>query len=254
MSQIPSPPAKSAATCKIASRSALSKGVRSKFKSSGRGIRNFSRRLRDATCTFLKRLWHGDEEEKKKAVLERGLKRAMFRCSVHLLAVSAITTLAYFNLAGYFIGSELQGLTGGVYQALDTLCLQVTAKLLVLVFTFLISTLLIFELVAGTAYRRFSGNNTHGHSASSTAIWTRRLAFGDLGLQATIHRIKIPHIAGIPVRSCGLHPTPQAITVRAIHSRIEPYIPLRRPFCRLVVDSDFTVRLAGGRSFFLACR
>lgn len=49
---------------------------------------------------------------------------------VHLSAVSATTTIAYFNLAGYFIGSELQGLTGGLYQALDTLCLQVTAKLL----------------------------------------------------------------------------------------------------------------------------
>ena len=88
--------------------------------------------------TFLKHLWRGDSDEKKKVVLERGLKSAILRCSVHLLAVSATTTLAYFNLAGYFIGSELQGLTGGVYQALDTLCLQVTAKLLVLIFTFLI--------------------------------------------------------------------------------------------------------------------
>ena len=76
-------------------------------------------------------------DEEKKVILEKGLKRAMFRCSVHLLAVSATTTIAYFNLAGYFIGADLQGWTGGVYQGLDTLCLQVTAKLLVNVFIFL---------------------------------------------------------------------------------------------------------------------
>lgn len=73
-------------------------------------------------------------DEEKKVVLEKGLKRAVSRCLVHLLAVSATTTIAYLNLAGYFIGSNLQGLTGGVYQAFDTLCLQVTAKLLVIVF------------------------------------------------------------------------------------------------------------------------
>lgn len=139
MSQMQSPPAKAAAISRVASRSALSKRIHNNFKSCGKRIRNVSWRLRDAIGTFLKRLWRGDENEEKKIVLKRGLKRAMFRCSVHLLAVSATTTIAYFNLAGYFIGSELQGLVGGVYQALDTLCLQVTAKLLVVVFTFLIS-------------------------------------------------------------------------------------------------------------------
>ncbi len=139
MSQVPSPPAKAAATHKFASRSALSKRIGTKFKSCGRSIGHASRRLRDATGTSFKRLWRGDVKEKKKVILKKGLKRALFRCLVHLLAVSASTTIAYFNLAGYFIGSELQGLTGGVYQALDTLCLQVTAKLLVVVFTLFIS-------------------------------------------------------------------------------------------------------------------
>ena len=138
MSQLPIPSAKPARAGRNTPKSARSKRILSKFKSYGRGIGRLSRRLSDATCAFLKRLWRGDSKEEKKVVLERGLKRAMFRCAVHLLAVSATTTLAYFNLAGYFIGSELQGLTGGVYQALDTLCLQVTAKLLVVVFTFLI--------------------------------------------------------------------------------------------------------------------
>ena len=113
------------------SRSAIRKTIDSKFRSCGRSIGNVARKIRNATRTSLKRLWRGDADEQKKVVLEKGLKRALARCSVHLLAVSATTTLAYFNLAGYFIGSQYQGLTGGVYQALDTLCLQVTAKLLV---------------------------------------------------------------------------------------------------------------------------
>lgn len=132
MSHIPSPPAKAAATSGNASRSALSKRIRTKLTSCSRGIRNISRRLRDGIDNYFKCVWRGNVDEEKKVVLKRGLKRAMFRCLVHLSAVSATTTIAYFNLAGYFIGSELQGLTGGLYQALDTLCLQVTAKLLVI--------------------------------------------------------------------------------------------------------------------------
>ena len=131
MSQ-PSSHTKAAISKKTHSRSAFSKTIDSKFQSCGRGIGNVARKIRNATRTSLKRLWRGDVNEEKKVVLEKGLKRALARCSVHLLAVSATTTLAYFNLAGYFIGSQYQGLTGGVYQALDTLCLQVTAKLLVI--------------------------------------------------------------------------------------------------------------------------
>ena len=174
MSQKPSPslPAKAAATSRKTSRSALSKRIGSKFKSCGRGIENVSRRIRDVTGKFFKRLWRGDVDEEKKVVLEKGLKRAVFRCLLHLLAVSATTTLAYFNLAGYFIGSELQGLTGGVYQTLDTLCLQVTAKLLVIVSTLLFSHQLRCLLVIGTPYCRLSGNNSRGHSTPPIAIRT----------------------------------------------------------------------------------
>ena len=131
MSQ-PSSHTKAATSKSNPSRSAISKNIDNKFQSCGRGIGNVARKIRNATRTSLKRLWRGDVHEEKKVVLEKGLKRALARCSVHLLAVSATTTLAYFNLAGYFIGSQYQGLTGGAYQALDTLCLQVTAKLLVL--------------------------------------------------------------------------------------------------------------------------
>ena len=122
---------------------ALSKRIGSKLKYwsiyCSRCVGEFSRRLGDAIGTFFKRLWRGDEVEEKKVVLKKGLKRAVFRCLIHLSAVSATTTIAYFNLAGYFIGSGFQGLTGTNYQALDTLCLQVTAKLLVNVFVFSIS-------------------------------------------------------------------------------------------------------------------
>ena len=104
-----------------------------------RCVGKVSRGLGNATATFFKRLWRGDEVEEKKVVLKKGLKRAVFRCLIHLSAVSATTTIAYFNLAGYFIGTQLQGLIGEVYQALDTLCLQVTAKLLVNVFVFSVS-------------------------------------------------------------------------------------------------------------------
>ena len=94
----------------------------------------------------------------------------MVRCSVHLLAVSATTSIAYFNLAGFFIGSEFQGLTGGVYQALDTLCLQVTAKLLVTVSGLKICRQLRYLFVTGIADRRVFGNNSYGHFAPPFAI------------------------------------------------------------------------------------
>ena len=104
------------------------------FKSWGGGMTGFSQNTRHATTSYFKRLWRGNVKEEKKVVLQRSLKRVLFRCSIHLLAVAGTTTLAFFNLAGYFIGTEMQGLSGGVYQDLDTLCLQVTAKLVVIMF------------------------------------------------------------------------------------------------------------------------
>ena len=150
---------------------ALSKRIGSKFIYWSiywsRCVGKFSRRLRDATGTFFKRLWRGDEVEEKKVVLKKGLKRAVLRCLIHLSAVSATTTIAYFNLAGYFIGSQFQALTGGVYQALDTLCLQVTAKLLVNVFAFSISYYEVrkIERAAGS----FCAHN-EGHKEESSQL------------------------------------------------------------------------------------
>ena len=208
MSQTPSSHAKAAAPKRSASRPALTKRVRDKYQSCGRGIGTVSRRLRVATGTFSKHVGRGDVDEEKNVVLQKDLKQALGRCSVHLLAVSATTALAYFNLAGFFIGSEYQGLTGGVYQALDTLCLQVTAKLVVIVITFSTTHELICLLLAGTTHRRLFGNHLNGYFTSSLVIWKRRLAFRDLGLQTTIHRCAVSHISGISVRARRLRPPP----------------------------------------------
>lgn len=207
MSQPPSH-TKATTSKRNSSRPAISKTTVSKFHSCGRGIGNVARKVRSATRTSLKRLWRGDVDEEKKVVLEKGLKRALARCSVHLLAVSATTTLAYFNLAGYFIGSQYQGLTGGVYQALDTLCLQVTAKLLVLKHPFDFPRALIYLPLVGAAYRRVPGNYFDGHYTPPTTVRKRRLAFGDLGLQTTVYRGAVSPISRASGWPRGLLPPP----------------------------------------------
>lgn len=73
----------------------------------------------------------GDEEEAPKVIVTKDLWTALFRCAVHLVPLSVTVVLAYLNLATYYIGGELQGLSGPVYNALDNFCLQVAAKLAV---------------------------------------------------------------------------------------------------------------------------
>ena len=101
-------------------------------------IRKASQKQPFATSKFLKHLWFGNEDEKQKVVIRRSLLGALLQYSIHLLAIYAIATIAYFNLAGYFIGAILHGLSSDVIQAVDVLCLQVTAKLLVIDSTFII--------------------------------------------------------------------------------------------------------------------
>ena len=100
-----------------------------KCQSCGNGIQKIAQRLGHATGTFFKRRWRGEFDEKKKVVLRKSLSGALLRCSVHFLPVFVTIVVAYFNLAGRFIGAELQGWTGDIYQAVDILCLQVVAKL-----------------------------------------------------------------------------------------------------------------------------
>ena len=111
-------------------RATLGQRLNRAYQSSGKGLK----RVRHVAGEYCKRLWCGKTNEKEKIVLQKGLARALLRCMIHLLPVSVTITMAYLNLAGRFIGSNLQGLTGGVYQAIDVLCLQVTAKLQVIMF------------------------------------------------------------------------------------------------------------------------
>ena len=73
----------------------------------------------------------GDEEETPKVIITNDIWTALFRCTVHLVPLSVTVVLAYLNLVGYYIGGELQGLSGPYFNALDNLCLQVAAKLTV---------------------------------------------------------------------------------------------------------------------------
>ena len=103
--------------------------IYSKCQSCRNGIKDNWQRLGRATSISFKRLWRGELDEKKKVVMRKSLLGALMRCLIHFLAVFVTIAIAYFNLNGRFIGSELQGLTGGIYQAIDILCLQVVAKL-----------------------------------------------------------------------------------------------------------------------------
>ena len=84
------------------------------------------------TKRLSKFVWYGKEKEEKKVVLHKSLPLAIWHCWIHIVPLSATATLAFLNLNGLFIGAQLQGLNGSVYQTLDVLCLQVTAKLIVI--------------------------------------------------------------------------------------------------------------------------
>jgi len=81
--------------------------------------------------SFWVRAIHGQEKEEKKSIVQKDFLVALSRCMAHVIPILATTTLAYLNLAGYFIGGELAGIVGSQADAVDQLCLQVTAKLLV---------------------------------------------------------------------------------------------------------------------------
>lgn len=81
--------------------------------------------------SFNRRLLHGAEKEKKKTVSRNAPKHALANCLIHILPLCAVVILSYFNWAGFFIGSKLQGFHDSTSQDISRLCLQVTAKLVV---------------------------------------------------------------------------------------------------------------------------
>lgn len=126
--------------------------IRRHFRSCGANTMTFLRRRRDITKSFLKKSWRGDLDEKPKVVIQGTPKRTPSQhlghlvtalvfvtlgrvwrqCWAHFVAIFSTVTLAYLNIAGYFVGNDLQGSPSDDFQALYRLCLQVTAKLLVL--------------------------------------------------------------------------------------------------------------------------
>ena len=83
-------------------------------------------------CAFSITLWRGELDEKETVVLRKNVWSALWRCWPHLVTLLATAPLAYLNIAGYFVGATLQGDPSRNYQAFYQLCLQVTAKILVI--------------------------------------------------------------------------------------------------------------------------
>lgn len=152
---------------KAAPRIITKKPLRRHFRSCGGNTMTFLRRVSDNTKIFLKESWRGDLDEKPKVVIQGTPKRTpsqqrahpatalaltlvtagrvwrqcwptlvtarrvWWQCWAHFVAIASTVTLAYLNIAGYFVGEDLQGSPSNDYQAFYRLSLQVTAKLLV---------------------------------------------------------------------------------------------------------------------------
>ena len=68
--------------------------------------------------------------EEPKIVIHKSALISLLRCSIHVVPIATTAVLAYFNLAGYFRGGELNGRTA-TSQAGDLLALQIAAKVMV---------------------------------------------------------------------------------------------------------------------------
>lgn len=105
---------------------------RGNFRSCRKSILSIPKKLWTFLCVFSKSLWRGELDEKEKIVLRKNVWSALWRCWPHLVTLFATAPLAYLNIAGYFVGATLQGHPSRNYQAFYQLCLQVTAKILVI--------------------------------------------------------------------------------------------------------------------------
>ena len=101
------------------------------FRSCRKYILKIPTRLWNLSYAFWISLWRGELDEKENVVLRKHAWSALWRCWPHLVTLSATTSVAYLNIAGYFVGQDFQGDPSRNYQALYQLCLQVTAKILV---------------------------------------------------------------------------------------------------------------------------
>ncbi len=152
----------------------------------------------------------GEEEETPKVVVTKDLWTALFRCAVHLVPLSVTVVLAYLNLASYYIGGELQGLSGPLFNALDNFCLQVAAKLAVRVpsscsinagFKNPLTNLL---HLAGTCGYGLRWHHCHGCTEERVTLWQRRSATWHAERQIEILGIELLLVPRILVRPQGL--------------------------------------------------
>ena len=101
-------------------------------RSCGKYLLEFFKRLWNFLFAFATSLWRGELDEKETIILRKHVWSALWRCWPHLVTLSATAPLAYLNLAGYFVGEIFQGDPSRNYQTFYQLCLQVTAKILVI--------------------------------------------------------------------------------------------------------------------------
>ncbi|KAK5743260.1 hypothetical protein LTR17_002737 [Elasticomyces elasticus] len=111
-------------------------------------VENSSRKLWKATVATCKstaitceQFIHGAPKEEPKEIVTRDWTNVCLKLLIHLTPVCATVTLAFLNLKGYFIGSQLQGPNTAVAQGMDRLALQVTAKLFELLVITSLSTI-----------------------------------------------------------------------------------------------------------------
>ncbi|MCJ1394327.1 hypothetical protein MMC18_007205 [Xylographa bjoerkii] len=105
--------------------------VRRRHQSAASTLRAFFARSFTKTTKTARRIAEGAPSEEPKLLATHSKLRALTVCLIHVVPILASTTLAVMNLKGYYIGAQLSGSSDPSTQALYTLCLQVTAKLLV---------------------------------------------------------------------------------------------------------------------------
>jgi hypothetical protein len=81
-------------------------------------------------CETVRGVIHGAQQEERQVVVQSNIN-VIRHCSIHILPICTTITIAYFNLAGYFIGENLNGSVSTLAQNMGRLSLQFAAKLFV---------------------------------------------------------------------------------------------------------------------------
>jgi hypothetical protein len=70
-------------------------------------------------------------KEYPKVIINKSAVIALIRCIVHTIPISVTVVLAYFNLSGYFVGTQISVASVGSIAG-DALALQIAAKIQVI--------------------------------------------------------------------------------------------------------------------------